>query len=186
MPTINRTPWNALVDDDGTGTVGTPWTKDKIKTVILDPADAAYAAGIVAQPAQVQSAVSKTSAVVSTQVMLGCGAAGAVITPTVSGRLLVTVTGYITTSSAPASISLTLQTGVGGTGQAPATGAPVTGTTRGMSIGLTPSSAVWLNFALTAIVTGLSVGTAYWMDLAIYSATGNSITLNINTAAIEF
>jgi hypothetical protein len=186
MANINRAPWNALVDDDGTGTVGTPWTKDKIKTVILDPADAAYAVAIGTQPAQVQSAVVKTSAVAGSQVMLGCGAAGAVITPTVSGRLLVTVTGYITSSSAPASISLTLQTGVGGTGQAPATGAPVTGTTRGMSIGCTPSSDKWLNFALTAIVTGLSVGTTYWMDLAIYSGTGTSASLNINTAAIEF
>jgi hypothetical protein len=41
MP-INRAPWNALVDDDGTNLVGTVWNKDKIKTVILDPADAAY------------------------------------------------------------------------------------------------------------------------------------------------
>jgi len=44
MP-INRAPWNALVDDDGSNLVGTVWNKDKIKTVILDPADVAFAPG---------------------------------------------------------------------------------------------------------------------------------------------
>jgi hypothetical protein len=38
---IDRGPWNALIDDDGSGLVGTVWNKDKIKTVILDPAEAA-------------------------------------------------------------------------------------------------------------------------------------------------
>ena len=42
MP-INRGPWNTLVDDDGSNLVGTVWNKDKIKTTILDPADAAIA-----------------------------------------------------------------------------------------------------------------------------------------------
>ena len=42
MP-INRTPFNALVDDDGTNTVGSIWNKAAIAGVILDPADAAYA-----------------------------------------------------------------------------------------------------------------------------------------------
>lgn len=37
---IDRGPWNALVDDDGSNLVGTIWNKDKIKTVILDPVDA--------------------------------------------------------------------------------------------------------------------------------------------------
>jgi hypothetical protein len=41
---IDRGPWNALVDDDGTDTLGTPWTKTQIKTVELDPIDAALAA----------------------------------------------------------------------------------------------------------------------------------------------
>ena len=41
---IDRTAYNALVDDDGTGVVGTPWTKNIVKTVLLDPIDAAIAA----------------------------------------------------------------------------------------------------------------------------------------------
>jgi len=41
---IDRTNYNALDDDDGTNTVGTLWTKDKVKTVILDPVDAEFTA----------------------------------------------------------------------------------------------------------------------------------------------
>jgi hypothetical protein len=41
VPVIDRTNWNALVDDDGSNTVGTLWTKDKVKTVVLDPVDTA-------------------------------------------------------------------------------------------------------------------------------------------------
>jgi len=41
---IDRTNWTALVDDDGSNTVGTLWTKDKVKTVLLDPIDAEFTA----------------------------------------------------------------------------------------------------------------------------------------------
>jgi hypothetical protein len=37
---INRAPFNLLVDDDGTNTVGTVWGKQDIKDVLLDPIDA--------------------------------------------------------------------------------------------------------------------------------------------------
>ena len=40
---INRGPWNALVDDDGSNLIGSIWNKDAIKTVLLDPMDAALA-----------------------------------------------------------------------------------------------------------------------------------------------
>jgi hypothetical protein len=40
---INRAPFTALVDDDGSNTIGTPWNKAAIQGVILDPVDAARA-----------------------------------------------------------------------------------------------------------------------------------------------
>ena len=40
---LDRTAYDALVNDDSSNTVGTPWDKDRIKTVILDPVDAALA-----------------------------------------------------------------------------------------------------------------------------------------------
>jgi hypothetical protein len=60
---IDRTNWTALVDDDGSNTVGTLWTKDKVKTVLLDPIDAAIIApgGQLAFPAtQIPSANANT------------------------------------------------------------------------------------------------------------------------------
>jgi hypothetical protein len=47
---INRGPWNALIDDDGSNLVGSVWNKDAIKTVILDPTDVEIAAAIAAIP----------------------------------------------------------------------------------------------------------------------------------------
>jgi hypothetical protein len=41
---INRAPFNALIDDDGSNTVGSIWNKTAIKDVILDPVDAALVA----------------------------------------------------------------------------------------------------------------------------------------------
>jgi len=41
---IDRTNWTALIDDDGSNTVGTIWTKDKVKTVLLDPIDTEFTA----------------------------------------------------------------------------------------------------------------------------------------------
>lgn len=38
---IDRGPWNALVDDDGSNLVGSIWNKAAIKTVLLDPIDVA-------------------------------------------------------------------------------------------------------------------------------------------------
>lgn len=49
---IDRAPWNALVDDDGSNLIGTVWNKDKIKTVILDPVDAAFGRPIVSNNTQ--------------------------------------------------------------------------------------------------------------------------------------
>jgi hypothetical protein len=42
---INRAPFHALVDDDGSNSLGTPWNKAAIAGVLLDPIDAAIAAG---------------------------------------------------------------------------------------------------------------------------------------------
>jgi hypothetical protein len=45
---INRAPFNALVDDNGTGTTGSVWNKAAIQGVILDPVDAAIVAAVPA------------------------------------------------------------------------------------------------------------------------------------------
>jgi hypothetical protein len=47
MATINRAPFNALIDDDGSNSLGTVWNKNQIKVVILDPVDAALTTGLL-------------------------------------------------------------------------------------------------------------------------------------------
>jgi hypothetical protein len=44
---INRGPWNALVDDDGSNLTGSIWNKAAIKTVLLDPIDAAVITQVI-------------------------------------------------------------------------------------------------------------------------------------------
>lgn len=41
---IDRTNFNALIDDDGSNTTGSPWQKSAIASVLLDPIDAALVA----------------------------------------------------------------------------------------------------------------------------------------------
>lgn len=59
MP-INRAPFNALVDDDGSNTVGSIWNKAQIKDVILDPVDAALVSAVSPFATLVQTSVTGT------------------------------------------------------------------------------------------------------------------------------
>jgi len=56
---INRGPFNALTDDDGSNTVGSVWNKAAIKDVILDPVDAAIT-GIATLPISLTTQVTGT------------------------------------------------------------------------------------------------------------------------------
>jgi hypothetical protein len=69
---INRGPFNALVDDDGTNTVGSIWNKAAIKDVILDPVDAALAAsGGVTLPINLNTDVTGTLQAANTPAYTG-------------------------------------------------------------------------------------------------------------------
>jgi len=112
------------------------------------------------------------------------GLAGS-ITPAVSGRVLFTVQGqYTCTSTTTTGITLGFRTG---TGSAPVNGAPSTGTSRGnaYAIGVTVAGA-YIPFSLTAIATGLAVGTALWFDIPLSTSVGTVTLARINMTAVEF
>ena len=92
---------------------------------------------------------------------------GATFTPTQTGRVLVTVTGEAFMSNT-ASGSLKLSWG---TGTAPTNGATATGTVVGAT-NLVASTTTHNFFTSTVVITGLTAGTAYWIDPQI--ATGTS------------
>lgn len=118
---------------------------------------------------------------------LMAGLAGS-ITPATSGRLLIMASGNLTNSTATAGDGCKTQLSYG-TGSAPANAAALTGTQVGNVVSgvLERNTAGDLQgFCCMALVTGLTVGTAYWLDLteaAIVGGTGQ--VKNISLIAVE-
>ena len=106
-------------------------------------------------------------------VMCGLGATCA-LTPTYSGRVKIQFTGSVSNSTTSDTTTASIRWG---TGAAPANGAAATGTSVGGINSHTSASAGYLGpLALSAIITGLTPGTAYWFDL-IQSVNGGTGTL---------
>jgi hypothetical protein len=108
-------------------------------------------------------------------------ALGATITPAKTGKLLIVLSGRaVPTVAYGSSVDLTY-----GTGAAPANGAAETGTT----ICGTPTAPTGTGmFSLNYILTGLTVGTTYWIDpaTAISGSTGTIYLDNLSLSIIEF
>jgi hypothetical protein len=115
------------------------------------------------------------------------GLAGA-ITPTLSGRVLITITG-IARNTGTAGDGTNIQ-GYYGTGAAPANAGAVPGS--GVTLGLlkhfiNSTPAGQQGFAISYFATGLTVGTAYWIDLALTAVTGGTATVyDVDIVAVEF
>ena len=117
---------------------------------------------------------------------------GTTITPTTTGRVTFTASGLILTTIT------TVSSGIYcffyyGTGTAPLNGASLTGSSLGgnliYSIPTAPGSAsnIQVPFSRTFIVTGLTVGTPYWLDAACEAQVAAGASLNyVYTAAQEF
>jgi hypothetical protein len=106
------------------------------------------------------------------------------ITPTTTGRVLVTCSGYVTSSGVG---QYTAVNGFRyGTGTAPAHGAAPTGTAPGSSgaVGHSAAALYAVPFSITGIITGLTVGTAYWVDVIYFSAIGTS-TSKLNGTSVS-
>lgn len=115
-------------------------------------------------------------------VMMGIGSTCS-ITPTVSGAIVVHVVGDV---AADAAGSSQMQIRYG-SGAAPANAAALTGTTSGSLVAVTTSTAnERASFALVGYVTGLTVGTAYWIDIRLSNSTGGTSTVkNLSVVAEE-
>lgn len=125
---------------------------------------------------------------------LGAAAAAFIITPQVTGRILVLVTGDIVESATAQTGTLQLRSG---TGTAPANAAALAGTTVGGAVSFTSLTGVLtVPFSLIAIITGLAVpsinslgvtGAAVpvWLDLGCTSSAGSIQPTNLTCTAIE-
>jgi hypothetical protein len=124
----------------------------------------------------------------STGVMMGLGSS-ATIRPTATGKINIQISGDIDNSSGGASALVQIRYG---TGTAPANGAALTGTTLGARPVYTQSNATGLlgltfspgrgNFSLSGVVSGLLIGTIYWIDISL--ATAGSGTARIRNVTI--
>lgn len=111
----------------------------------------------------------------TTDVMMGLGST-VVFTPSTTGRVLVlcSVVAKQTTSGDGCSVTM-----YRGTGSAPANAAAVTGTQTGGGKTLTAIAANQTDtMALFAVVSGLTIGTQYWLDLAVHAVTGGTASVS--------
>lgn len=113
------------------------------------------------------------------------GLAGA-ITPAASGRILVIISGDITNNNALGGAKALLKYG---TGAAPSNGDAPSGTSLGsqVSLSLVPAANTTEPFTVQGIATGLSVGTAYWVDLDLAAITaGTASVADLSVTIMEF
>lgn len=121
----------------------------------------------------------------ATLVMMGLGS-GWAITPTSTGKILVTIVGQVTTAVGAAAITVGARYG---TSTAPTNGAAVTGTVFGAKADWTmtaSTAALKLGFAFTEILS-LTAATAYWFDIALATANGSDAAsaTNLSITAVE-
>lgn len=107
-------------------------------------------------------------------VMMGMGTT-ATITPQVTGNVLVNINGNLTTSVGGDGARVKIYMG---TGTAPANGAAPSGTSYGgQQIFNAVTGTLSVPFSQTVLVTGLTVGTAYWIDTNVQAITGGTASI---------
>ena len=119
-------------------------------------------------------------------VMMGLGVTTCRITPVYGTRLHVVITGNL---SANTNGNVVTFGGRFGTGAGPANGAAATGSAfQGNSISLSyPTGGQLLGFTAAGLATGLTPGTAVWLDVTFNNSGTNTTTAtNINCFAMEF
>ena len=128
------------------------------------------------------STASPSSTTSATQVMMGLSVK---ITPRSTGRVLVIVTGTILNTVIGSGANPQIRYG---TGTAPANGAAATGSTSGQEKAFIASTGAGKSgIALSTIITGLTLGTEYWIDLGLKAVTSGTAAvdgLDVNTMEV--
>lgn len=119
----------------------------------------------------------------STAAYVMMGLAGS-ITPLQSTRVQVTISGQMANSTINDGVNIQLAYG---TGAAPANAAAVTGTAVGAAqIATSLVAAQRSGFSISGIITGLTIGTAIWIDAQLKAITGGTASIfGVTISAIE-
>jgi hypothetical protein len=124
----------------------------------------------------------------TTGVMAGYGTTSyltpaALITPVRSGLVLVTFSGIMSNNTTNAITGFDIRYG---TGTPPVNGAAATGTVAGPATQAHIYSAnIYLPFSLSAMITGLTLNTQYWLDMRQVVASGTGSLLSVTCSAFE-
>lgn len=158
--------------DKGAGTLNVQ-TGLYINNVPINPTSRATAHSQPANPTGTTSA---------TAVQMGLAGS---ITPAVSGKVQFTISGDVWNDTTGSGAALHIRYG---TGSAPANGAAFTGTACSASprMNVAPAGNSKFPFSVQCIATGLTVGTAYWIDLGLAAITsGTAAVGDISISAAE-
>ena len=115
------------------------------------------------------------------------GLAGS-ITPANTGTIMIVISGDYDNGSGDNGCAARIRTG---TGTAPANGAAITGTARGglVTMSIIASQGNTSNripFHCNVLITGLTPGTAYWIDISLAAVVGGTARArNISISVIE-
>ena len=116
----------------------------------------------------------------------GSGMAGVALsfTPTKSGKVLILMIGDVSHDTATGTGIVSVRYG---TGSAPATNAALTGTVGGTSINFSrPTGTVFkVPFTVGGYVTGLTINTAYWLDLGLTAGGGTATVADAIINVVE-
>src|SRR5262249_50577600 len=124
--------------------------------------NAAHAVTIAATNGAVSQSTPTNPAGTASLVGVMMGLAGS-FTPTRSGRALIIICGDVANSVIADGAKFQIRFG---TGTAPANAAALTGTAAGALVVMTDGvAAQQMPFSVQAVVTGLTLSTAYWLDL---------------------
>ncbi len=160
------------------GTDGATYTGPTTSKTLM-ASDFSNATASVASQSQPTNPTGTTS---TTGIMMGLAGS---ITPTVSGKIMLVISGDIFNASAVAD-GAKVQASYG-TGTAPSNGATITGTQCGARPQYVASTTAGKSpFSVNCVVTGLSLSTAYWLDLTLAAITGGTATINdVSISAYE-
>lgn len=118
----------------------------------------------------------------ATGVMMGLGTT-CKLTPVYSTRIRVEFMGSVENNTSGNTSSINIRYG---TGTAPANGVALTGTALLNTVVAGGTGPQEYPFSIGGIITGLTPGTAYWLDMSLVASSNTSTVLNLSCNAMEF
>ena len=164
------------------GTLTAAWQAATVSTLSTGFTLAAGALSVTAPASSQTTTAAPTGTTDTTGKMMGLAAA---ITPATLGTVMAIVSGTLANATAIADGAKTQIRW--GTGTAPVNGAALTGTAvGGIAQYIAATTAETAPFSLNAVISGLTPGTAIWVDISLAAITGGTAAAtNVSVSLVE-